>query len=324
MTLLPDDLTRCFVCPRDRGHLTLSNEALVCTTCRSSYPVVRNGIPVFIVEESSVFTQSEYLASDSYQGATYGTKIDPTSGVRRVVRRAGHYLSEIGSSIKHFGATDAIRHVMTVKPNPQILVLGSGGTDYSTTGCEVIHTDVAFGERVEAIVDSHDLPFADGSFDLVIAVAVLEHVADPQRCVAEAHRVLAPDGFVYAATPFLQPVHMGAHDFTRFTPLGHRRLFHCFDTVSWGLAMGPGTTFAYSLSALLESMSRRRQFRRVAKLLGLLAAVPLRKLDRLLSRTPSSWDAAAATYYFGSRRQTPLPERDIIKQYVGGYRPIQT
>ncbi len=117
---------------------------------------------------------------------------------------------------------------------------------------------------------------------------------------------------------------MGAHDFTRFTPLGHRRLFRCFDTVSWGLAMGPGTTFAYSLSALLESMSRRRQFRRVAKLLGLLAAAPLRKLDRLLSRTPSSWDAAAATYYFGSRRQTPLQDRDIIKHYVGGYRPIQT
>ncbi|MBV8457083.1 MAG: methyltransferase domain-containing protein [Acetobacteraceae bacterium] len=147
---------------------------------------------------------------------------------------------------------------MTVKPNPQVLVLGSGGTDYSTTGCEVIHTtgcevihtDVAFGERVEAIVDSHDLPFADGSFDLVIAVAMLEHVADPQ------------------------PVHMGAHDFTRFTPLGHRRLFRCFDTLSWGLAMGPGTTFAYSLSSLLESMSRRRQFRRLAKLLGLLVAAP--------------------------------------------------
>jgi SAM-dependent methyltransferase len=297
---------------------------LVCTSCGSSYPIVRGGIPVFIVEESSVFTQSEYLAGDSYQGAAYGTKTDPTLGVRRLARRTGHYLGEIGSSIKHFGVTDAIRHVMIVKPNPQVLVLGSGGTDYSTTRCKVIHTDVAFGERVEAIVDSHDLPFASGSFDLVIAVAVLEHVADPQRCVAEAHRVLAPDGFVYAATPFLQPVHMGAHDFTRFTPLGHRRLFRCFDTISWGLAMGPGTTFAYALSSLLESMSRRRQFRRVGKLVGLLAAVPMRKLDRPLSRAPSSWDAAAATYYFGSRRQTPVPDREIIMQYVGGYRPVQT
>jgi SAM-dependent methyltransferase/uncharacterized protein YbaR (Trm112 family) len=324
MTLSPDDLTHRFVCPRDRGHLTLSDQALVCTSCGSSSPIVRGGIPVFIVEESSVFTQSEYLAGDSYQGAAYGTKTDPTLGVRRLARRTGHYLGEIGSSIKHFGVTDAIRHVMIVKPNPQVLVLGSGGTDYSTTGCKVIHTDVAFGERVEAIVDSHDLPFASGSFDLVIAVAVLEHVADPQRCVAEAHRVLAPDGFVYAATPFLQPVHMGAHDFTRFTPLGHRRLFRCFDTISWGLAMGPGTTFAYALSSLLESMSRRRQFRRVGKLLGLLAAVPMRKLDRPLSRAPSSWDAAAATYYFGSRRQTPVPDREIIMQYVGGYRPVQT
>ena len=73
--------------------------------------------------------------------------------------------------------------------------------------------------------NAETLPFPDASFDLVIAVAVLEHVADPFRCVAEMRRVLAPSGHVYAVTPFLQPVHMGAYDFTRFTPIGHRRLF---------------------------------------------------------------------------------------------------
>jgi len=38
-------------------------------------------------------------------------------------------------------------------------------------------------------------------FDGAIAQAVLEHVADPYRCVAELHRVLKPDALVYAEIP---------------------------------------------------------------------------------------------------------------------------
>jgi ubiquinone/menaquinone biosynthesis C-methylase UbiE len=34
-----------------------------------------------------------------------------------------------------------------------------------------------------------DIPFADNSFDLVLCLEVLEHVGDPQRALAEIHRV---------------------------------------------------------------------------------------------------------------------------------------
>ncbi|HEV2770879.1 MAG TPA: class I SAM-dependent methyltransferase [Solirubrobacteraceae bacterium] len=46
------------------------------------------------------------------------------------------------------------------------------------------------------IVDAHghELPFADGSFDLVWTQAVLPNVADVAPLAAEAHRVLAPGG----------------------------------------------------------------------------------------------------------------------------------
>ena len=318
----PQTLTQRFVCPKDRGELTLSGQALVCSLCHRAYPIARGNTPVFIIDQSSVFSQAEYVVGNSYEGHRYGATTERVSGLRRLVRQTGRFLQNTSSSLGYFGAADAIQHVIQNQPNPRVLVLGAGDTDCRANGCTVVHTDVAFGETIEAIVDAHDLPFPDGSFNLVIAVAVLEHVTDPQACVAEAHRVLAPQGWIYAVTPFLQPVHMGAHDFTRFTPLGHRRLFRFFDTLEWGVAMGPGSMFAYSLSALLESVSRRHQLRRVGKLLGLLVTPPLRKLDRLLSRSPSSWDAAAATYFFGSRRYCPLPDRDIIKEYKGGYRFI--
>lgn len=45
------------------------------------------------------------------------------------------------------------------------------------------------------------LPFADGSFDLITAHAVLEHIADPAACAAELHRVLKPGGWFCAWTP---------------------------------------------------------------------------------------------------------------------------
>ena len=82
---------------------------------------------------------------------------------------------------------------------------------------ELVETDVSFGPRTALICDAHNIPFAEGSFDGVVAQAVLEHVLDPYSCVAEIYRVLKPAGLVYVETPFMQQVHMGRYDFTRFT-----------------------------------------------------------------------------------------------------------
>lgn len=46
-----------------------------------------------------------------------------------------------------------------------------------------------------------DLPFEDGSFDLLILDNVLEHVRDRAATLSEAHRVLAPHGLLYLVTP---------------------------------------------------------------------------------------------------------------------------
>jgi 2-polyprenyl-6-hydroxyphenyl methylase/3-demethylubiquinone-9 3-methyltransferase len=45
-----------------------------------------------------------------------------------------------------------------------------------------------------------ELPFADGSFDVVLASELLEHLADWQACLDEALRVLRPGGVIYFST----------------------------------------------------------------------------------------------------------------------------
>lgn len=55
-----------------------------------------------------------------------------------------------------------------------------------------------------AVADAARLPFADGSFDLVVGMNVLHHLSEENlaRAVRESHRVLAPGG----AAVFYEPV----------------------------------------------------------------------------------------------------------------------
>ena len=64
------------------------------------------------------------------------------------------------------------------------------------------------------------LPFADGSFDLVLLDSVLEHVPDPVALLAEGRRLLKPGGNIFGDVPFLQPLHLAPHHYFNFTPYG--------------------------------------------------------------------------------------------------------
>ena len=55
-------------------------------------------------------------------------------------------------------------------------------------------------EAVELDPDA-PLPFADGSFDLVVCTETLEHVRDLQLFLSEARRVLVPGGRLAITTP---------------------------------------------------------------------------------------------------------------------------
>jgi SAM-dependent methyltransferase len=61
-----------------------------------------------------------------------------------------------------------------------------------------------------ALADGMALPFPDGTFDLVLSHAVIEHVADAPLYLRECRRVLAPGGRFYLSTaPYLS--FAGAH-----------------------------------------------------------------------------------------------------------------
>ena len=157
--------------------------------------------------------------------------------------------------------------LLALTPGPRVLVIGGSiegqGMEAlaGNPACELVASDVSFGPLTALVCDAHDIPFEDGTFDGVVVQAVLEHVADPTRCVHEIHRVLKQDGMVYAETPFMQQVHMGPYDFTRFTHSGHRRLFRQFSEVASGPVGGPGMALAWSYQYFLLSFATSRPLR---------------------------------------------------------------
>lgn len=69
-------------------------------------------------------------------------------------------------------------------------------------------------ERCELTVgDIRTLPYSDNTFDLVVAVEVLEHIPDPEVGLTEAMRVLKPGGYAITALPVKLPILMHLYDF---------------------------------------------------------------------------------------------------------------
>ena len=80
-----------------------------------------------------------------------------------------------------------------------------------------------YGTRPELYADAQNLPLADESVDHALLLDVLEHIPDPDRCLAELHRTLKSGGSLTIQVPFLYPIHDAPLDFHRWTRYGLHR-----------------------------------------------------------------------------------------------------
>ncbi len=81
--------------------------------------------------------------------------------------------------------------------------------------------------------DAHELPVRSGSVDGVTVLEVLEHVDDPDRVLAEAFRVLKPNGSLCAAVPtsYTERVYSRLHP-RYMSNATHLRIFKKSDLVA--------------------------------------------------------------------------------------------
>ncbi len=286
--------------------------------CGAIFPLVE-GRPILVNEQNSIFSISDFTSRRvTTMDLRSADEVQRSLGARFKAFMSAR-LPDLSYSSTDLPIAEALAQIVKVYGNQaRILVIGAGEQALKLPGnVQVLYTDVAIGGLTHLVCDAHDLPFADGLFDAVIANAVLEHVADPYRCVDEVHRVLGPGGFVYAVTPFMQQVHMGPYDFTRFTHLGHRRLFRRFSEERSGVANGPAMVLAWSFDRFLAAFAEGKRAHTVLRSLARLIIFPVKYFDRLLSRRPAAYDSASAYYFLGRKSDSVLSDRELIRLYRG-------
>jgi len=309
---ISQEIQQKLICPLTKSNLRLAGDYMENVDNPSlRYPVV-NGIPVLINEENSLFSIEDFSKNVN---TTFDLK---EAAIRKIIKK---YMPKITHNLK---AKENYRQLIKTLPaNSKILVIGGSikglGTEeiYAHKSFEIIGADVTYGPCTNIICDAHDIPFQNESFDCIIVQAVLEHVLDPQRCVSEIHRVLKSGGIVYAETPFMQQVHMRQYDYTRYTHLGHRRLFRNFDEIKSGPCGGPGMSLAWSYTWFLRSFATSAPMVYALIFFGYITSFFLKYFDYYLIDKPGSYDAASFFFFLGRKADHLLPDRELINQFNG-------
>jgi SAM-dependent methyltransferase len=142
---------------------------------------------------------------------------------------------------------------LSILPGTRLLDLGCGAGRHAfeaaRRGAQVVALDTDLGElhQMSAIAaamaeaaeiqvpasilatagDATAMPFPDGSFDIVIAAEVLEHIPSDQNAMAEVARVLRPGGVAAVTVPAWLPERICwlLSDDYHNVPGGHIRIF---------------------------------------------------------------------------------------------------
>jgi len=301
------ELLQCPDC-RSRG-LVVKNIELVCSACGASFPLAGTA-PILLRHDNGLFSIDDYRnASPDLNDRKIGlVRFVPSPSVNLARERV----------------LNQLRTILDEKGICNILVVGGGSQRTwldpllrAVTPHQVVYSDIDSRADVDLFCDGHELPFVDESFDAVVTTAVLEHVFYPEHVAAEISRVIKISGLLYSELPFMQQVHEGAYDFTRYTLSGHRRLFNQFAEIDAGMVAGPATAFVWSLENLALAFASQSNLRKLIKIIVRLGFGWLKYLDYLLEHRPAAMDGASCTYFMGTKTNMPTPDSEIIAGYVG-------
>ena len=296
-------------------HRVYCNHENGSCTVGQGFPLI-DGQPALVVFERSILCEESLLQS---AGGSPIRRQKPGGVLRNALRKTLAAMQG-GNRIAGPNCDRFLRELAKISAQPIVLNVGGGSAGQGT---EALHEnsgnvralcfDIYASPETDFIADAHDIPLPDASVDGVWIQAVLEHVIQPERVVAEIHRVLKPGGIVYAEIPFMQTVHEGAYDFTRLTDTGVRWLFRWFDRIQSGTVLGPGIALLWSITAALSGLFRSKK---AGNLVATLLFFWVRFLDSFVA-TPFAIDAACGLYFLGRKASKPISPKEAIRSFQG-------
>ncbi|MCZ6616530.1 MAG: methyltransferase domain-containing protein [Gammaproteobacteria bacterium] len=303
-------LLRCPGCATPELIIGALTGDLVCRSCANRYPV-SDGRPVMLTADNDVFRQDDYrnaVIVDTHAEGFDWQRLIPNPSVNLASERVLGRLRELLESL----------------PSAVVLVVGGGQQRKwldqrlgAGDSIQLVYSDIDVSADVDLFCDGHDLPFIDAAFDAVVTTAVLEHVLYPERVAAEIVRVLKMDGILYSELPFIQQVHEGAYDFTRYTLSGHRRIFNGVRELESGMVAGPGTALVWAIENFALAFIVRPSLRNIVKAAVRIVFGWIKYFDLLLADKPAAMDGASCTYLLGRKIDGRVPDVEIVANYVG-------
>ena len=178
--------------------------------------------------------------------------------------------------------------------DPGMLVLDAGAgrspyrklfkhAHYESADFAALKTNYA---PLDYVCDLSEIPVEDGRFDRVLFNQVLEHLPEPERVLAELHRVLKPGGRIFCSVPLFFAEHQVPYDFYRYTQFALRRLFKQagFEIVRLEWLEGYFGTISYQFDVMHKSLPNDlRSVRKIAPGWRVIYLAPLVLLTRHLA-----------------------------------------
>jgi len=218
----PSAIRPALACPLCHHDLAGANGAdLSCHGCGRTYPALPGGRWDFRPGPGETIRYER-----RYSPADYAKALQAPLGMERpsVPPR-----NDFGDSVPVHLTPAQVSYLPAARPGQVAVDLGCGHGEQRSVlerlgyACWAIDYE---GGEADDLVDAHLIPLRDGAVDLVMSIAVLEHLADPVRAASEVARVLKPGGAFIGTVAFLEPFHDNS-------------FFHCSHLgVSWILNMG--------------------------------------------------------------------------------------
>src|SRR6266516_5194886 len=167
-----------------------------------NYPLI-NGIPIIIASSQSLFCPDDIaMKRPLTQDKTYRS----TRSVKNFIRQRA-----IPSLTKDFRQRSRYSELAKKTVGKRVLVIGAGDKvqfyRHVFEGSKVITSDVHLQFEPEIVIDAHQIPFRQNTFELILLSQVLEHTLQPWIVAKELERTVAAGGYIHVEVPANFPYH---------------------------------------------------------------------------------------------------------------------
>jgi len=166
-------------------------DILICPVCKTDN-LKHNDNEIQCLECGKIFR----INNNKYYFEQYPKEkiADPLDKLKFILKKYDKFYSFLIKSISPVYSPNSVHKLLNnfIRPmskNAVILNLGSGNSNISNL---VSNIDIFPYKNVDLVCDISNLPFKPNSVDVVINIAVLEHLPNPQNVIKEIYRILKP------------------------------------------------------------------------------------------------------------------------------------